>query len=163
MYGDDMRPQFTPPSSPEGLTDNSQLLAIEQIKRTKAFYCFFIDTKDWAGYQSLFTADAVLEIPAHGEAPAARVEGAEAIAQFVGKSVEGVVSSHQCHTPIIDFTSADTASVVWAMEDMLRFPEAAPINLLHGMGHYFEKYRKSPDGRWCISHLRLERMRLDLS
>ena len=146
--------------APSGL---DRLLAIEQIKRTKAFYCFSMDTKDWDGYQNVFSADAVLEVPSHGLGdPAARVEGAAAIRRHVEDAVGHVVTTHECHTPIIDFTSATTANVVWAMEDMLRFPEGAPVKTLHGMGHYFEQYRCGADGSWRLAYVRLERLRLEV-
>ena len=69
------------------------------------------------------------------------------------------VTVHQCHTPEIDTTSHTTATGVWAMEDMLRFPDGSE---LHGYGHYHETYEKSPDG-WRISSSKLTRLRMDFS
>ncbi len=149
MYGSDMRPTSHCEVTTDGLSGVERLLAIEQIKRTKAFYCFSMDVKDWDGYQNVFTTDAVLEVPSHGFGDeAVRIEGNAAIRKHVFDAVGNVITTHQCHTPIIDFTSATTASVVWAMEDMLRFPVGGPAQLLHGFGHYFEKYRRVADGSW---------------
>lgn len=157
MYGGDLRPIALQPA-PATLGTLEQLLAIEQIKRTKALYCFSLDTQDWDLYQSLFTADAVLDVPETGQAP---IAGAEAIRRFVAAVVAGVTTTHHCHTPIIDFTAPDAASVVWAMEDMLRFPPGAATHTLHGMGHYFERYRFGA-GVWRIASCRLERLRVDV-
>jgi ketosteroid isomerase-like protein len=163
MYGTDMHPKHHCEVTVDGLSGIERLLAIEQIKRTKAFYCFSMDAKDWDGYQNVFTTDAVLEVPSHGMGDKAeRIEGQAAIRRHVEGAVGNVVTTHQCHTPIIDFTSATTAAVVWAMEDMLRFPEGGPAKQLHGMGHYFEKYRRMADGSWRIAHVRLTRLRLDV-
>jgi hypothetical protein len=49
---------------------------------------------------------------------------------------------------------------VWAMEDLLQFPEGAPIRSLHGFGHYQEMYEKI-DGDWAIKTLTLSRPRVD--
>jgi len=163
VYGTHLYPKTHCEVTVDGLAGIDRLLAIEQIKRTKAFYCFSMDTKNWDGYQNVFTDDAVLEVPSHGLGDEdARVEGAAAIRKHVEDAVGNVVTTHECHTPIIDFTSATSANVVWAMEDMLRFPEGSPAKTLHGMGHYFEQYRRLDDGSWRIAHVRLERLRLDV-
>lgn len=163
MYGDNLLPKSHCEVTTDGLSGVDRLLAIEQIKRTKAFYCFSMDIKDWDGYQNVFTHDALLEVASHGLGDeAVRVEGAPAIRQHVQDAVDKVVTTHQCHTPIIDFIDAETAHVVWAMEDMLRFPEGFPAATLHGLGHYFEVYKKQPDGSWRIARLRLERLRLEV-
>ena len=54
--------------------------------------------------------------------------------------------------------SATTATGVWSMEDMLRWPNGLE---LHGFGHYHETYRKEA-GRWRIATLTLTRLRLDV-
>lgn len=146
----------------EGLGETERLLAIEAIKRTKALYCFSLDSRDWDLYQAVYTDDAVLEVPAHGpDDEAQRVEGAGEIRRFVESVVRDVVTTHHCHTPIIDFRSATTGSVIWAMEDMLKFPPGARMQKLHGMGHYFEVYRRDGDD-WRISRCRLARLRLEI-
>jgi hypothetical protein len=70
-----------------------------------------------------------------------------------------VVTVHQCHTPEIDVTSTDAATGIWAMEDMLRFPDGSE---LHGYGHYHEKYAKIGD-KWRISATTLTRLRMDFT
>jgi hypothetical protein len=70
-----------------------------------------------------------------------------------------VVTVHQCHTPEIDVTGATMASGVWAMEDMLRWPDGTE---LHGYGHYHEIYEKA-GGRWRIKRSELTRLRMDFT
>lgn len=70
-----------------------------------------------------------------------------------------VVTVHHCHTPEIEVTSPDTATGVWAMEDMLRFGDGSE---LHGFGHYHETYRRTDEG-WRIASSRLTRLRMDFT
>lgn len=162
-YGGERFPKAHCEVSSDALTGVERLLAIEQIKRTKAFYCFSMDVNDWDGFQNVFTTDVILEVPDHGVGDsAATVEGAAVVRQFVETSVKEAVTTHHCHTPIIDFVDAETANVVWAMEDMLKFTEAGPAKTLFGLGHYFETYKKQADGSWRIAHVRLERLRLEV-
>jgi hypothetical protein len=57
----------------------------------------------------------------------------------------------------VEVTSGTTASAVWSMDDVLRWPEGAEM---HGYGHYHETYEKV-DGEWRIKTLRLTRLRVD--
>jgi hypothetical protein len=61
--------------------------------------------------------------------------------------------------PEIDVTSPTTATGVWAMEDMLRWPTGME---LHGFGHYHETYEKV-EGRWRIKRSELTRLRMDIT
>ena len=74
-------------------------------------------------------------------------------------AIGDVVTVHQCHTPEIDLTSETEASGIWAMEDMLRFPDGSE---LHGYGHYHERYQKD-ENNWLIKASTLTRLRLDFS
>ena len=62
--------------------------------------------------------------------------------------------------PEIELTSTITARGVWAMEDLIWWPEGSRRKTLHGFGHYHETYEKI-DGRWLIKTLRLTRLRMD--
>lgn len=160
-YGGVLRPSARLQPTPPGWTELDRLVATERIRQTKSLYCFCMDSKDWDGFEAVFAADAVLEVPtgAAGEA-LHRVEGRGAVRRFVEEVVSGVATVHQCHTPVVEFESADAARVAWPMEDMLRFPEGSGMRTLHGMGHYFERYRR--DGElWLISHVLLARLRLE--
>jgi hypothetical protein len=141
-----------------------RLAAVEDIKQLKARYFRCMDTKDWNGFRDVFTVDARLdtsaEMPPSDDPDAGIVVGNEAIAAFVRSSVDEVVTVHHGHMPEIAITSPTTATGIWSMEDMLRWPEGSPINEMHGYGHYLETYEKV-DGSWLIATLELTRLRRD--
>jgi hypothetical protein len=150
----------------EPLTAVERLAAIEDIKQLKARYFRCMDTKDWAGFAQVFAPDAVMDMS--GEMRDGTTEGEgitrgnTEIAAFVRGAVDAVTTVHHGHTPEIDITGPDTATGIWAMEDKLRWPEGAPINTLHGYGHYHEEYARTPDG-WRISRTTLTRLRIDVT
>ncbi len=129
---------------------------VEAIKQLKARYCRLMDTKDWAAFRQLFTDDVEMDSRASGGSV---VTGADAFLDFLVDAIGDVVTVHQCHTPEIDTSLHTTATGVWAMEDMLRFPDGSE---LHGYGHYHETYEKSSEG-WRISSSKLTRLRMDFS
>lgn len=162
------------------MTENEQILALEEIKKLKARYFRTLDTKDWAGYLAVFTQDAIIDsteaytprdlngapIVFDGEVPPppnpdwhSRGNPA-AFAKDLAKTLEGVQTTHHGHMPEIEFTSDTTAEGIWSMEDMLRWPKGAPIREMHGYGHYRETYVKLPQG-WRIKSLKLTRLRVD--
>ena len=85
--------------------------------------------------------------------------GADDFLTFLVGTIGEVVTVHQRHTPEIQLTSPTTAKGIWAMEDMLRFPDGSE---LHGYGHYHETY-VAQDGAWRISLSTLTRLRMDFS
>ena len=106
--------------------------------------------------RELFTNDVVMDTAGSGGDV---VHGADEFMTFLTQAIGDVVTVHHCHTPEIDVTSATTATGVWAMEDMLRWPEGLE---LHGYGHYHETYRKDGD-RWRIASCTLTRLRMDFT
>jgi hypothetical protein len=87
--------------------------------------------------------------------------------QFVGSTssiLADAVTTHHGHMPEITFEPAgdgDRAEGIWAMEDYVRIPTPDGDITLRGYGHYHERYRRGRDGRWRITWLRLERLRVD--
>lgn len=138
------------------MTDSDELEAIRQLK---ARYCRFLDTKDVESWRKVFTSDLVVHldmaVSTGGADPmtAEPVEGVDNFVPAVIASLENVATKHHCHTPEITLTSPTTATGIWAMEDLLVFPDDRE---LQGAGHYHEKYRKD-DGTWRISELHLTR------
>lgn len=132
---------------------------IEAIKRLKARYCRFLDTKDIDAWRALFAPDVVvtldMAVSTGGTDPqtAPPLEGFDAFFPVVWGGVEHAATVHHCHTPEIDLTSDTTATGIWAMEDMLFFDAGGS---LHGAGHYHETYEKR-DGTWVITSLHLTR------
>ena len=139
------------------------LLTIEDIRAVKARYCRCLDTKDWAQFAGLFTADAVMDVREDtGNEP---VIGIPAIVAQVRFAVDHAATSHQVHTPEITLTGPDTAIGVWAMQDrvvwqagMSPVPGVASIT---GYGQYHESYR-CEGGVWKIAALRLSRFHVDM-
>jgi hypothetical protein len=99
-----------------------------------------MDTKDWAAYRQVFTDDVTMDTTESGGGV---ITGADEFLDFLVPTLADVVTVHHVHAPEIEVTSADTATGVWAMEDMLRFGDGTE---LHGFGHYHETYRRADDG-----------------
>ena len=129
---------------------------IEEIKQLKARYFRTMDTKDWGGMREVFTDDVVVDTTSSGGGV---VHGADAFIAFLQDTIGDVVTVHHGHMPEITLTSPSTATGIWAMEDMLRWPNGMEM---HGYGHYHETYEKIADG-WRIKTTTLTRLRVDMS
>lgn len=136
-----------------------KLIAIEAIKTVKAKYFRFVDTRDWDGLRSIFTPDALLEVP---EARPGAANLDESLI-FFQQALEGAVSVHFGHMPEIEIEDADNARAIWPMDDRIYWPpERASIlgyAQLRGFGHYHETYERR-DGEWKIKTMKLTRLRL---
>jgi hypothetical protein len=143
------------------MDDVQKLLALEEIKALKARYFRFVDTKDWDGFEKLFTTDALFDIS--DDVPGCVLTGAAKIRETASAPSTGCVSVHHGHCPEIEFTPDTTATGIWPMEDMLRWEAGSsmPIKALHGYGHYHETYERI-GGRWLINTLKLKRLRVDV-
>jgi hypothetical protein len=139
-----------------------KLLAIEEIRALKARYFRCVDLKDWAGLAEVFAEDALFDIS--DDLPGAVMTGREKILAAVSEPLALAVSVHHGHCPEIEITSPTTATGVWAMEDMLRWPATAeaPARRLHGYGHYYETYERL-GGVWRIKSLKLKRLAVDIT
>jgi uncharacterized protein (TIGR02246 family) len=129
---------------------------IEAIKQLKARYFRAMDTKDWDGMRQVFTDDVMVDTTASGGDV---VRGGDEFMAFLSATLDGVITVHHGHTPEIELTSASTARGIWAMEDMLRWPDGTE---LHGYGHYHESYVRA-GGEWRISETTLTRLRMDVT
>ena len=136
-----------------------ELIAIEEIRSLKARYFRYMDSKGWEAFADLFTADATMDVS--GEAGGAVIQGRNEIASFVRNAIQEVTTVHHGHTPEINVISPTQATGIWAMEDMLRWPDNSAIRSLHGYGHYHDTYEKVRD-RWLIKTTKLTRLRLDV-
>ncbi len=139
------------------MTDTERLMAAEEIKQLKARYFRYMDTKQWSGWEEIFTTDAVMDV-SEEQVSESVIKGRDKIIPFVSKVLEGVVTVHHGHMPEIEVLSETTARAIWSMEDKLRWPNGKTT--LHGYGHYHETYEKV-DGRWRIKTLKLTRLRID--
>jgi uncharacterized protein (TIGR02246 family) len=143
------------------MTNAEQLLAIEEIKQLKARYFRCMDTKDWAGFEAVFAPDASVDYtPPGADSADWSASGRERIVEFVRRIVEPAITVHHGHMPEVEVTSPTTARAIFAMEDLIWWPEGSRRRALHGWGHYHESYIKM-DGKWLIKTLRLTRLRVD--
>ena len=129
---------------------------LQAIVQLKARYCRTMDTKDWTAMRAVFADDVTVDSADSGGNV---ITGADAFLEFLQGAIGAAVTVHHCHMPEIEFTSPTTASGVWAMEDMLRWPGGME---LHGYGHYHETYEKR-DGEWRITSTKLTRLRMDFT
>ena len=143
------------------VSDLQTILDLEAIKRLKAKYFRTVDTHDMDGFASCFTEDAVLEFdfapPAAGpeNQNSLKLDGREALLEFWGSTFSTARSVHHGHMPEIDILSDSEARGIWAMEDIIDYPDST----IRGYGHYHETYRKIA-GEWFISSLHLTRLRM---
>ena len=136
-----------------------RLLAIEEIKRVKSKYFYYLDHKDWEGWKrDVFAPDLVFHVP---EALKEPFRDVDSFIAWAAESAGQQISVHHGHMPDIEILSATTATGIWAMEDILRHPEGkrspAGFSFLHGYGHYHETYVRTEAG-WRIKSVRLTRL-----
>jgi uncharacterized protein (TIGR02246 family) len=127
---------------------------IEAIRQLKARYFRTMDEKDWAAMRQVFIDDACIDTTAAG---GSLVTGADAFIEFLKKALAGTVTVHQGHMPEIDLTSETTATGIWALNDIVIWPNGARLD---GYGHYHETYEKGADG-WRIKSSELTRLHTD--
>ena len=140
----------------------AMLIEIEALRRLKARYFRYLDTKQWDKWGNLFTEDCTLHNPGKRDEP---LQGRDQIVRTVSRNMVEIVSVHHGHMPEIEILDDRSARGVWAMYDRLIGPPPGGIGraLLEGYGHYIEEYRKEADGQWRIARLELRRLHLDTS
>lgn len=142
------------------LSDIERLTIIEDIKKMRAGFARFLDTKDWESFESLWAPDAVMDVSEEGAAEAI-VTGPAAITAFVRHAIGHATTVHHAHAPEIEVLTSSYARGIWAMEDRLRWPEGSPLTELNGFGHYHETYERC-GGPWVVKSFRLTRLRVEL-
>ena len=129
---------------------------LEAIKQLKARYFRTMDTKDWEGMRDVFAADVVVDTTtSDGNV----VKGADEFMAFLREALQEVVTVHHGRMPEIELTSATTAKGIWAMQDLLKWPDGRELS---GYGHYHETY-ELVDAAWRIKTLTLTRLRVDVN
>ena len=139
------------------MDDIKRLIALEEIKALMARRVRCLDEKDWAGFGACYTDDAVSYSFTSADKPEDTVVGGEAIAARVAKTLAGVTTVHQLHTPEIEILSEDRASGIWPLNDILSRVQDGQRRWMRAYGHYRQAYRKV-DGRWLIEEHRLTRL-----
>jgi hypothetical protein len=128
---------------------------IEKIRQLKARYFRTLDTKDWDAMRQVFADDVVIDT---SEAGGTIVSGADAFMTFLRETLADVVTVHHGHMPEIALTSASSATGIWALNDILIWPNGMRLD---GYGHYHDAYDKL-DGQWRIRSSRLVRLHTDV-
>ena len=145
------------------MTSDNELAEKDAIKELKARYFRHLDTKNWDEWRKVFTDDVVVRVdltPSKlGEQgiPSPNPPGADAFVSLNRKRLADYVTVHHGHMPEITLTGPQTATGIWAMEDIVEPPGG---RVMRGYGHYHEEYRKV-GGEWRIARLYLKRIRVD--
>lgn len=121
------------------------LVDLEELKRLKYRYLRCIDLKRFDDLVDVLTPDCV----ASYSGGAYHYDGRDAIVAFLRDSMgaETFHSSHRCHHPEIDVTGADTATGVWALDDVVILTDWELT--IRGSAYYTDEYVRTPDG-WRI-------------
>jgi uncharacterized protein (TIGR02246 family) len=129
---------------------------VEAIKQLKARYFRHLDAKDWAAMRRVFADDLVMDTT---DAGGRLVHGADEFVAGLGKVLAGTTTVHHGHMPEIEITSPTTATGIWALHDVVIWPDGTR---LEGYGHYHETYEKR-DGEWRIKTSTLTRLHTDVT
>lgn len=147
------------------MIDPTHLADIEAIRQLKARYFRCLDTKNWPEWRKVFTDDLKIRVDVtldkdgkggwHPELP----EGGDAFVAYMSEFLKPpFMTVHHGHTHEITITGPDSATGIWAMEDIV---SPTPDQTVWGYGHYHERYRKEADGEWRIAGFHLTRLRFD--
>ncbi|MBZ9891508.1 nuclear transport factor 2 family protein [Mesorhizobium sp. BR1-1-3] len=137
---------------------NSQLTDIEQVRRAKARYCRFVDTRDLEQFASLLEPTVEVRVFSTEGELIASFDDRESYMDAMRSYIQGSHSIHQLHNDEIDQISQTEITAIWSMEDVLVFPGAAaglPARI-KGYGHYHELWRLGPYG-WRLARMTLRR------
>lgn len=147
---------------------SARLLAMEDIRQLKCRYFRYMDTKNWSGLETVFTAGAVFDArEAFGTPdPSVSVEASAAAVLRSRKMIVAAIQAgcsssptvHHGHCHEIEIIADAEARGVVAMEDRIWSEDGARL-ILHGYGHYHEIYRRE-DGQWRIAETRITRLHL---
>jgi len=134
--------------------DVQKLADIEEIKRLRARYTRWIDTKDWDALKGELAEDF------HAATEGGTLDGREAFVGSLSQSLSSATTAHHCHTPEIEITGPDMATGVWAMQDHVSMTlNGAPFSF-RGAGHYHDTYVRTGSG-WRMASTALKRLSID--
>jgi len=138
-------PKYMPQG--DALNGIERLLAIEEIKLTKARYCAAVDDHDWTALRTVFVDDCVMDWPLPGR----RVASADDFVGFLAEAMTASIQTrHHAHNLQVEFTLKTEAVVRWDHENWTWFADGGHPNIQQ-WGQYRERYRNT-GGRWLISY-----------
>jgi hypothetical protein len=127
---------------------------LESIRQLKARYMRCADAKKWDEWAACLVEDVRLETEAGVQ------HGRENAKQTISASLTHGSTVHRITAPEITFTGPDSASGVWAVQDVVDINAGGQRHFFHGYGHYEEEYVRTSDG-WRIKSSKLVRERID--
>jgi hypothetical protein len=135
-----------------------QLVELELIKRLKYRYIRCLDLKLFDEIGECFVDGAT----ASYGGGAYTYEGRDAILHFLRTSMGAttMLTSHKVHQPEIELTGDDTATGVWALDDLVLLTDLGMA--VRGAAYYTDEYVKV-DGDWRISHTGYKRVYEELA
>ena len=137
----------------EVLSGIDRLIALSEIQELKARRDHALDAKDWVTYVALHAPD---HVSSHGAQDGGVMGSAADVARQLAVTLDGVITAHHSHTPVITFETPNKAKCVWSMEDNLYWKQGDEDHWLHGYGFYHETCEKR-DGVWLFTSRSLKR------
>ncbi len=141
-----------------------KLMAIEDIKKLKARYFRYVDTKQYDALEQLFTPDAQADHSA--DHPEARADNRKDWVAKIRGAMVSCVSMHNGHMPEIEITSPTTAKGIWVLQDWIFWPDGVRStfgdNRFQGWGAYHDTYVKTEAG-WQIKTTTMKRVKIERS
>ncbi|WP_329096294.1 nuclear transport factor 2 family protein [Actinomadura citrea] len=123
------------------------LVALEEIRRLKYRYLRCVDLKLWDEFAEVFTEDAVAEYDTPVLGKALRLEGRDAIVEYMRSNLgPDKISAHTAGCPEIDL-DGDRATGIWSLDDTIVLP--GDRLLIRGAAFYHDVYRRD-GGRWRV-------------
>ena len=131
----------------------ADLVEIEQIHQLKYRYVRLIDQKRWNELGALFAPEATASYGGGAKALTGRPD----IMAFLRESMgdESMLTSHKVHQPEITLTGPDTATGVWALDDVVILGSLGLT--VRGASFYDDRYVKV-GGDWLIAHTGYKRI-----
>lgn len=149
-------------------TDVTRTAAFEAVAILKARYFRLMDLKRWDDWQDLYAPDAVMDMRGEAQAMASLgvdvgdgeawlIRSPAVIRQSVEGALTGVTTVHHGHMAEMEMAGPGRVTAIWAMEDVIRYPEGWPVAGFNGYGHYHDSY-VFESGRWLIESVTLKRL-----
>ena len=135
-----------------------QLVQLELIKRLKYRYVRCLDLKLFDEIGDCFVEDAT----ASYGGGAYTFEGRDAILQFLRDSMGSttMLTSHKVHHPELELTGPDTATGMWALDDVVLLTDLGLT--VRGAAYYADEYVKVDDD-WRMRHTGYRRVYEELA
>jgi hypothetical protein len=135
-----------------------QLVELELVKRLKYRYIRCLDLKLFDEIGECFIPEAT----ASYGGGAYTCVGRDAIVQFLRTSMGSttMLTSHKVHHPEIELTGPDTATGVWALDDVVLLTDVSLT--VRGAAFYTDDYVKVGDD-WRIRHTSYKRVYEELA